>query len=102
MTLIDITRPLYTGLPVWPGDTPAKFTFAHTKAAGHAANVGRWRLSAHTGTHADAPFHYNDAGAKLDELDPGLFVGLGTGRSSGSAFPRSSATSRDEPLAGRG
>jgi arylformamidase len=75
MTLIDITRPLYTGLPVWPGDTPAQFDFANTKAGGYAANVGRWRLSAHTGTHADAPFHYNDAGAKLDELDPGLFVG---------------------------
>jgi len=75
MKIHDITRPLYTGLPVWPGDTPAEFGFANTKAAGHAANVGRWRLSAHTGTHADAPFHYNDRGAKLDELDPALFVG---------------------------
>lgn len=75
MKIHDITRPLFTGVPVWPGDTPATFEFANTMAGGYAANVGRWRLSAHTGTHADAPYHYNDAGAKLDELDPALFVG---------------------------
>lgn len=75
MKILDITRPLYTGVPVWPGDTPASFEFARTKADGYSANVGRWQLSAHTSTHADAPFHYNDAGAKLDELPPDLFVG---------------------------
>ncbi len=71
----DITRPLWSGMPVWPGDTPAEFGFSATKAGGYSTNVGRWRLSAHTGTHADAPYHYNDAGLKLDELDPALFVG---------------------------
>lgn len=75
MKIHDITRPLYTGVPVWPGDTPAEFSFANTKADGYSANVGRWRLSAHTGTHADAPYHYNDAGATLDLLPPELFVG---------------------------
>ncbi len=75
MKFHDITRPLYTGVPVWPGDTPAVFEFALTKAGGYSTNVGRWRLSAHTSTHADAPYHYNDAGAKLDELPPDLFIG---------------------------
>lgn len=78
MKLHDITRPLFSGMPVWPGDTPAEFAFTLTKAAGHAVNVGRWRLSAHTGTHADAPYHYNDAGARLDEVPPDLFVGPAT------------------------
>src|SRR5439155_8093813 len=31
--------------------------------------------SIHTGTHADAPFHYNDAGATIDTLPPELFIG---------------------------
>lgn len=75
MRFHDITRPFYSGMPVWPGDTPAEFAFSATKAAGASTNVGRWRLSAHTGTHADAPYHYNDAGLKLDELDPAVFVG---------------------------
>ena len=39
MKLFDITRPIRTGMPVWPGDTPAEFSFANTKAAGYAANV---------------------------------------------------------------
>jgi arylformamidase len=75
MRLIDITRPIFSGMPVWPGDTPAEFTLAATKAGGSSANVGRLRVSVHTGTHADAPFHYNDAGAKMDEILPGTYVG---------------------------
>jgi len=75
MKLHDITRPLHSGMPVWPGDTPAEFDFSLTKAGGSSVNVGRWRLSAHTGTHADAPYHYNDAGARLDALPPELYVG---------------------------
>lgn len=75
MKLHDITRPLFSGMPVWPGDTPAEFDFSLTKAGGYSVNVGRWRLSAHTGTHADAPYHYNDAGAPLDQLPPDLYVG---------------------------
>lgn len=71
----DISRPIQTGMPVWPGDTPAEFTFANTKAAGYSANVGRLRLSLHTGTHADAPYHYNDAGLKMDEVPVDTYVG---------------------------
>jgi len=75
MKLHDISRPIYTNMPVWPGDTPAEFAFAHTKAAGYAANVGRLRLSLHAGTHADAPYHYNDAGRKIDEVPVDTYVG---------------------------
>jgi arylformamidase len=75
MKLIDITRPLRAGMPVWPGDTPAQFDFAATKAGGYSCNVGRLRISVHTGTHADAPYHYDDTGAKMDELPVDLFVG---------------------------
>ena len=75
MKLHDISRPIHTGMPVWPGDTPAEFTFANTKAAGYSANVGRLRVSLHAGTHADAPYHYNDAGLKIDEVPVDTYVG---------------------------
>lgn len=75
MTFIDITRPLHTGMAVWPGDTAAEFTLVATKAAGASCNVGRLRLSVHSGTHADAPFHYDDAGATIDALPPERFIG---------------------------
>lgn len=75
MKFHDISRPIHTGMPVWPGDTPAEFAFAATKAGGYSANVGRLRLSLHTGTHADAPYHYNDAGRKIDEVPVDTYVG---------------------------
>jgi arylformamidase len=75
MKIHDISRPIQTGMPVWPGDTPAEFSFANTKAQGYSANVGRLRLSLHCGTHADAPYHYNDAGLKIDAVPTGTYVG---------------------------
>lgn len=75
MKIHDISRPIYSNMPVWPGDTPAEFTFTSTKIAGYSANVGRLRISIHTGTHADAPYHYNDAGRKIDEVPADTFVG---------------------------
>jgi arylformamidase len=75
MKIHDISRPILTGMPVWPGDTPAEFTFTNTKAAGYSANVGRLRVSLHCGTHADAPYHYNDAGLKIDEVPADTYVG---------------------------
>lgn len=75
MKLIDVSRTIHPGMPVWPGDTPAQFDFAATKAGGYSCNVGRLRVSMHTGTHVDAPYHFDDAGAKIDELPVELYVG---------------------------
>ncbi len=75
MTLLDISRPLHTGMPVWPGDTPMRFEFGATKAGGYSCNVGRAQLSMHTGTHVDAPYHFDDAGARMDEVPLDTYVG---------------------------
>lgn len=74
-TIIDISRPLHTGSPHWPSDTPTNFAFSARMADGAACNVGRLSLSVHNGSHADAPFHYNPRGPKIDALAPDLFVG---------------------------
>ncbi|MFM9092287.1 MAG: cyclase family protein [Verrucomicrobiota bacterium] len=73
--LIDISRPLHPGSPHWPGDCPTAFHLNARIAAGSSCNVGELRLSVHNGTHADAPFHYDDRGATIDALDLGCFVG---------------------------
>jgi arylformamidase len=73
--LIDISRPLYPGSPHWPGDRPTAFHLNARIADGASCNVGELRLSVHNGTHADAPFHYNDRGATIDGLDLARFVG---------------------------
>jgi len=75
MKLLDISRPIHTGLAVWPGDIPVDFSFSSTKANGADANVGRLTMSVHAGTHMDAAYHYNESGMRIDEMPLDLFVG---------------------------
>ena len=46
-----------------PGDTPFDFRFVAKIAEGSSVNVGRVEMSVHTGSHVDAPLHFDDAGA---------------------------------------
>ena len=71
----DISRPIYTGMPTWPGDTTAEFKLVATIPQGSSCNIGRLHVSVHTGTHGDAPFHYNQRGAKMDEVPVETYVG---------------------------
>lgn len=75
MDLIDISQPLREGMPVWPGDTEFNFTLNWTKAQSGSVNVGSITMSAHTGTHIDAPFHFDNNGKKVLDLDINLYVG---------------------------
>lgn len=75
MTLIDISRPIYSGMPVWPGDTDARFDIVVRIAEGAVVNIGALKISIHTGTHVDAPWHYADAGATIDRVAPDAYVG---------------------------
>lgn len=75
MKFYDISRPIHTGMPNWPGDTAAEFKLVATIPEGSSCNVGRLHLSVHTGSHADAPFHYNQTGAKIDAVPVETYVG---------------------------
>jgi len=75
MTIRDITIPMQDSLACWPGDTPFRFTWTWRKADGATVNVGQFQLSVHTGTHTDAPFHFDDAGATADAVDLHPFIG---------------------------
>ncbi|NJL56221.1 hypothetical protein HC928_14375 [bacterium] len=61
--LYDITREINPSLAVWPGDAPFSFDHPLKLAQGAAVNLTTLHLSAHTGTHADAYFHYAAGGA---------------------------------------
>ncbi|WP_442597994.1 arylformamidase [Neobacillus sp. D3-1R] len=75
MKLIDISRKLGQNVPTWPGDTPFSFRLAWTKAGSGSVNVGRLEMSIHTGTHVDAPFHFDDEGKRIYDLDLNLYMG---------------------------
>lgn len=72
---IDITQPLTNGMANWPGDTPFNFELGVTKEQSGSVNIGEIRTSLHMGTHADAPFHFDEAGKKLHELDVKIYIG---------------------------
>jgi arylformamidase len=74
MTIRDISQPLNTALPVWPGDTP----FSATRVWDHddgPVMVSRFTLSTHGGAHADAPLHYDPTGAAIDTVDLDAYIG---------------------------
>lgn len=75
MEWIDISRPLFAGVPTWPGDTPFCYEVSWTKAESGSVNVGRLTMSVHTGTHVDAPFHVDDEGRRAADLPVELYVG---------------------------
>lgn len=82
MKLWDITHPLTNSTAAWPGDTPYQFRLNWQIKEGSSVNVGHVTLSPHNGTHADAPYHYDDQGATMEQVDlsryigPALVVGL--------------------------
>lgn len=71
----DITQPLTPALPVWPGDTPFGRTENLLRAHGETVNLSDIRMSLHAGTHADAPWHVEDAWGRAEALDLTAFVG---------------------------
>jgi arylformamidase len=75
-TLIyDITRPVTSHLAVWPGDTPYRVHALAKIEDGASVNLLTLNLSAHTGTHADAYYHYEAEGAHPINMPLEHYVG---------------------------
>jgi arylformamidase len=74
-TLWDISPPIDPATPVWPGDTPVSIERVWRMEAGSPVNVGRLTLSPHTGAHADAPLHYDAAGAPIGAVPLDAYLG---------------------------
>src|SRR5687767_8870035 len=73
--IYDISRTISPSLAVWPGDTPFSFQRVLSKQAGNSVNLTTLTLSAHTGSHADAPWHYLDSGLHPADLPLEKYVG---------------------------
>jgi arylformamidase len=73
--LWDISPPVHAAAPVFPGDTPYDQRWSAQIAPGCPVNVSAVTLSPHVGAHADAPLHYDPAGATVGELDLAPYLG---------------------------
>lgn len=89
--IYDITRCVSPTLKVWPGDTSYHFDLLMSKAAGASVNLTTLHLSAHTGTHADAWWHYENEGDHPDTMPLDSYVGVArvvtVSRNSGGITP---------------
>lgn len=71
---INLTYPLGADTPTW-GDNPSVGVRRLSDIdAGDVANTMELRLPNHSGTHVDAPYHFDAEGKRLTELETAEFV----------------------------
>jgi arylformamidase len=75
MPIYDITRTIAPSLKVWPGDTPFSARQLADITQGASVNLFTLTLSGHTGTHADAWFHYRQDGLHPAQMPLDAYVG---------------------------
>lgn len=86
--VVDLSVSVGPGTVVYPGDPQPELLPAATIER-DGFNVLHVRIGSQTGTHVDAPYHFEAAGARVDELDPRLFVGPGLVVDARGLAPRS-------------
>jgi arylformamidase len=72
---IDISVPLRTGMAHWPGDLSVTIQQTKSMADGEVCNLRTISMSAHTGTHMDAPLHFIAEGRSIDTMPIDATVG---------------------------
>jgi arylformamidase len=75
MKIFDISRPLFNGLAPWPGDTAFHYELKWKMAEGATVNVGAIQMGVHNGSHADAPFHFAQGAATIEQMPLETYVG---------------------------
>lgn len=73
--IIDISRRIAEDSAVWPGDTVFSRRPVMQIAQGCSCNVSGYTLSAHTGSHADAPRHFVEGAADSAGCDLSSYLG---------------------------
>ena len=73
--LWDISPSVAPGFPVFPGDAEFSLRWTWTIGPGCPVNVSELTMSPHTGSHADAPLHYDQRGASIGEVPVEPYLG---------------------------
>ncbi len=75
MIFHDVSVTISEDLPVWPGDPGISLKLKSSIAGGDTANVTQIKMGAHTGTHIDAPYHFEPNGKTVDQLPIDVLIG---------------------------
>lgn len=86
MKVIDLSAPIYDGMPVYPGDPVVSIDVVQTYKE-HSWELRQLSLGSHTGTHVDAFSHMHAQGKHLDEMALESFFGSGMVVDLGGEWP---------------
>jgi len=75
MRVFDVSVPISSRLPTWPGDPSVSLERVSSISKGDPANVSRLTAGVHTGTHVDAPVHFVDGARGIDSIPVETLVG---------------------------
>jgi arylformamidase len=78
--IYDVTVPISSAMPVWPGDPLVQLTRKshQSRDKTHTVRVTAIEMGSHTGTHMDAPFHMIDGGKHLGDFPLDVLIGKAT------------------------
>jgi arylformamidase len=75
LKIVDISVSISAGLPVWPGDPQIEIERYRLISDGNNSNDSRIACSVHSGTHVDAPAHFIENGASVEQLPLEILMG---------------------------
>jgi arylformamidase len=74
----DITLPISDRLITWPTDPCVSIRKTHLISQGNSCNLSELKLGSHSGTHIDAPYHFEEKGIKVDQIPLDSLIGKAT------------------------
>lgn len=74
MKIIDISRRFFS-CDIYSGDPEPEAEWLATIGKNSCCNISSVHACTHTGTHADAPLHFLDGGAAIEEMSLDAFIG---------------------------
>lgn len=73
--IYDVSVPINQNMVIWPGDPSVKMERVSKIEEGESSNITYLNIGLHTGTHIDAPYHFIENGAKIDEIPLDTLIG---------------------------
>ena len=92
--VVDLSLAIDAQTQVYPGDPQVRFRQAATIES-QGFNLLGVEMGSQTGTNCDAPYHFLESGARIDEVALGLFAGPGVIIDVRAKGPREAITEAD-------
>jgi len=91
--VVDLSHPVTAETQVYPGD-PVPHIAQHSTIERDGFNLMSITMGSQSGTHVDAPYHFDEDTKKIDEVPLPLFVGPATLLDCGELSARQAITSQ--------